>query len=86
MEINYDYNGYKFTAHYDDDGYLKFVEDSAIKTKLMVEIYQEGVGYEINDTNGYTVMSTCKAMYVLVMVADLFIPKFLFIENKKKKD
>ena len=85
MEIKYNYKGYQFTAHYDEDGYLTFVEDTAIKEKLMIEIYQEGTGIEMSDTNGYIVQSTCKAMYVRVMVADLFIPKFLFIENKKKK-
>ncbi len=68
---------------YNQDGKLEYVTDLANDKKMMVEIYTEGVGYEIKKETGYVTMDVCDVRCVRIMDLDYFVPMRLFIKNKK---
>ena len=82
MKVNYKHKGFQFTVHYDEDGYLDFVEDTVMNESLMIEYHQTGKGYKITKTIGNFIGGSCTGMYVRVVIIDLYIPKFIYIKNK----
>jgi len=68
--------------NYNDDGVLKNVLDLSNGENMMVEYTQVGSGYDFTSHNGYVKMDMCNAIYVRIMKLDIFIPKFLFINNQ----
>jgi hypothetical protein len=84
MKINFEYKETKMILDYDNEGYLNHITNSETGKKMMVEYTQYGSGYEFTHNNGYVAMDMCHAVYVRIMELDLFIPKFIFIPNKKE--
>ena len=78
MKIELEHLGTKVILLYDDNGVLDHVINTETNTKMILETYQEGNGYEFG--KGYMfIKKTCSATYFRIMELDLFIPKFLFI-------
>ena len=75
LDMEADYNG--------ADGTLNHVTDLETEKKMILESYQEGIGYVIekNANLGYVTMDVCNASYLRIREADLFIPRYLFIKN-----
>lgn len=74
MEVKYSNNGYNFTAYYDENGRLDYVEDYVLKMKLMIRLTQSGAGY--------TLGHNCNATYAYVIVAKMYIPNFIYIKSE----
>ena len=85
MEINFDYNGNKLVLVYSEKGTLEYVINTKDNKKMMIEYTQVGRGYEISGNNGYISMDNCNAVYVRIMGIDVFVPKYIFILNKKSE-
>lgn len=83
MEINFEYDGNKLLLVYSDKGTLEHVINTKDNKKMMIEFYQRGSGYEISRNNGFITMDICNGVYVRIMEFDIFVPKFIFILNKK---
>jgi hypothetical protein len=78
MEIIIKREGFDMIAYYDKDGKFEFVTNNG--RKMMVEIYQVGDGYEIEENNYIYKMLVCKATYIRIMEVNIFIPKLLIID------
>lgn len=84
MEIRLLYNAINIEITYDDDGYLEHVKNLHTGKHMMIESKIEGSGYEIKRDN-FLIENTdvCDARYVRIMEFDIFIPRLIFIVNKK---
>ena len=84
MEIRLMYDGINIEITYDnEDGVLKHVKNLHTGKFMMIETKQEGIGYTIKTDNYLMKMDVCDARYVRIMELDIFIPRLMFIENKK---
>jgi hypothetical protein len=82
-EIKFEYNGNKLILVYSDKGTLEYVINTENDKKMMIELNQIGRGYEITRNSSFVSMDMCNAVYVRIMEIDIFVPKFIFIPNKK---
>jgi hypothetical protein len=82
MLITFKYNGILIQLHYDNaDGHLKYVINQSNGKKMKKETYEEDDGYRFVDKMGATIMQTCNVDCVRIVDLDIFVPKFIFIEN-----
>jgi len=80
MELVIKREGFDMIAYYDCDGKFEFVTNNG--RKMMIEIFQEGDGFDIEENNYMYKMLVCKAAYIRIMDANIFIPRLLIIEPK----
>lgn len=82
MIVNLKYKGINMEITYNNDGYFEHVKNIDTDKYMMIEIKQEGLGYQIKKDNYLMVMDVCDARYVRIIDVDLFIPRLMFIENE----
>ncbi len=85
MKVNIEHTGFKMELTYDQDGCLEYVTNIETDKKMMMETYQEGLGYQIKHETFMMSMDVCDARYNRIIDADLFIPRLIFIPNAKQK-
>lgn len=83
MIVKLEHSGINMEITYDDDGFFEHVKNVDIDKYMMIETKQEGLGYTIKEDNFMVKMDVCDARYVRIMDIDVFIPRLLFITNKK---
>lgn len=83
MIIKLEHSGINMEIKYNDDGVFEHVKNLNTKKYMMIETKQEGYGYEIKEDNYLMKMDVCDARYVRIMDIDIFIPRLIFIFNKK---
>lgn len=84
MKVNIEQAGFKMEVSYNDDGRLMYVTNLESGKKMMLQKFEDGDGYTIKENTFMMTMDVCDARYFRVMDADLFIPNFIFIQNRKK--
>jgi hypothetical protein len=69
-----------------NEGYLEHITNIDTGTKMVMEVMQEGSGFTIKEERMmiFGPSNVCDARYVRIIDLDVFVPKFLFINNIKK--
>lgn len=87
MKLHIEHNGINIEVQYNNSGMFKGYFKQAINVgtgePMIVQQSISGVGYEIKTSTFLMSMDVCDARYVRIVDADLFVPRILFIENKK---
>jgi hypothetical protein len=82
MKVNLNNKNTNIEITYDEYGCFDYVTNLDTNEKMMIEIYQTGKGYEIKKENRFITTKVCDVRYIRIMELNIFIPKFIFIENE----
>jgi len=85
MKINFEHSGIEMEITYDENGYLDTVRNINTDTYMLLEIKTHGIEYDIKKEKFMIggESNVCDARYIRIMDIDVFIPKFIFIQNTK---
>lgn len=84
MKVDFEHNGTKMILNYGENGSLDKVYNCDTNKNMMMETYQEGMGYKIERHNGYMPMDVCNGVYIRIMDLNVFVPKYMFISNEEE--
>jgi len=84
MTVTFKYNDILIHLHYDNvDGRFLYAVNQSTGKKMMRETYDEDDGYRFVEKNWPVKTETCNVDCIRIVDLDLFVPKFIFIPNKK---
>ena len=81
MTIDITYKEKIYRLFYGECG-LEKIMDLDTNKPMMMEIFQEGMGYEQKKETMFLPMDTCKGIYTLISDLNIFVPKYLIIPNE----
>ena len=85
MNVTFKHSGIKMKLTYDDDsGILRHIKNIDTNEHMSYELALEGHGYDIKDVNTFIfIKQICDARYVRIVDIDVYVPRLIFINNKK---